>query len=298
MVAVVLFAGFVLVLGRGAGWLDGSALRGLTAGQRASEIDTMRGYLIQVGAGVLAAGALLYTALNFHLAREGHVTDRFTKAIEQLGSERLDVRLGAIYALERIMIDSSRDHPTIVEVLAAFVREHAPIAAPGQDPDRWSWTSLTRRARGGGSLKRYSSWYPSWYPSPAKDVQAALTVLARRPAGRSARGRVNPNDVERGRLNLSGANLTGASLYSANLAGASLSDADLTHTNLYSANLSGADLSDANLTGARLDFADLTGARLTRTNLSGADLSDANLTGVTLTDKQQSDARALPGGGS
>ena len=67
----------------------------------------------------------MYTALNFRLSRESHVTDRYTKAIEQLGSEGLDVRLGAIYALERIMFDSPRDHPTIVEVLAAFVREHS-----------------------------------------------------------------------------------------------------------------------------------------------------------------------------
>jgi len=71
----------------------------------------MRGYLIQAGAGVLAFGALVYTALNFRLSREGHVTDWYTKAIEQLGSEHLDVRLGAIYALERIIIDSPRDHP-------------------------------------------------------------------------------------------------------------------------------------------------------------------------------------------
>ena len=154
-VSVVLFAVYALVLGRGAIWLDGSALRGLTASQRASEIDTMRGYLIQVGAGVLAAGALLYTALSFQLAREGHVTDRYTKAIEQLGSERLDVRLGAIYALERIMIDSSRDHPTIVEVLAAFVREHA-SAAPN--------------SAGNGEQTEQQS-------PLGTDVQAAVTVL-------------------------------------------------------------------------------------------------------------------------
>jgi hypothetical protein len=67
--AVVVFAVFALVLGRGTVWLDGSTLRGLTASQRANEIDAMRGYLIQVGAGVLAVGALLHTALNFQLAR-------------------------------------------------------------------------------------------------------------------------------------------------------------------------------------------------------------------------------------
>ena len=53
----------------------------------------------------------------------------------RLGSDRLDVRLGAIDALERIMIDSARDHPAIVELLAAFVRECAPAAASGPDLD-------------------------------------------------------------------------------------------------------------------------------------------------------------------
>ena len=33
----------------------------------------------------------------------------------RLGSDRLDVRLGAIDALERVMIDSASDHPAIVE---------------------------------------------------------------------------------------------------------------------------------------------------------------------------------------
>ena len=53
------------------------------------------------------------------------MTDRYTKAIEQLGSDKLDVRIGGIYALERIARDSARDHPTVIEVLAAFVREHS-----------------------------------------------------------------------------------------------------------------------------------------------------------------------------
>ena len=33
---------------------------------------------------------------NFTLLREGQVTDRFTKAIDHLGSRRLDVRIGGI----------------------------------------------------------------------------------------------------------------------------------------------------------------------------------------------------------
>ena len=53
----------------------------------------------------------------------------------RLGSDRLDVRLGAVYALERVMIDAAPDHPAIVELLAAFVGERFPAAASAPGPD-------------------------------------------------------------------------------------------------------------------------------------------------------------------
>jgi|HubBroStandDraft_3_1064219.scaffolds.fasta_scaffold296644_2 hypothetical protein len=76
--------------------------------------------------------------------RRPHGRETDTGVVEQigvvdlerrLGSDRLDVRLSAIYALERIMIDSARDHPAIVDVLAAFVRECLPAAPSGLDLD-------------------------------------------------------------------------------------------------------------------------------------------------------------------
>ena len=88
------------------------------------------------GAGLFGAGAVIYTARNFSLARQGQVTDRYTKAIEQLGSDKgLDAQIGGIYALERIARDSHVDHPNNIEVLAAFIRDHSseqwPLAEPG-----------------------------------------------------------------------------------------------------------------------------------------------------------------------
>jgi hypothetical protein len=62
------------------------------------------------------------------------VTDRYTKAIEQPGSGKLDVRIGGIYALERIVHDSRWDHPTVLEVLAAFIREHSHGQWPPKEP--------------------------------------------------------------------------------------------------------------------------------------------------------------------
>jgi uncharacterized protein YjbI with pentapeptide repeats len=265
-VAVVAFA--VLLL-RGAAWLYGPGLRRLTPDQQVTAIDDVRGRLIQLGAGLLALGALVYTARTFRLSREGHVTDRYTKAIEQLGSEHLGVRLGAIYALERIMIDSPRDHPTIVEVLAAFVRESARLPdTDDRDPDpEPPATDLQAFLRA---------------PGPVTDVQAALTVLGRRPSGREERGRLNLRSAYLPGADLTGADLRGVDLTSAHLHRADLRGADLTGAHLFFADLTRAIMSGANLTWANLSSADLTRANLTSANLTRATLVVTNLTSAFL----------------
>jgi hypothetical protein len=274
--------------------------------------DAARGRLLTLAAGLFAAGALVFTALNFTLSRrtfelteQGQVTDRYTKAIEQLGDGKLDVRIGGIYALERVARDSARDHPVVIEVLTAFIREHS----------REQWPLPKHEID----------------PAPPRetrpDVQAAITVVGRR----SAKHDLQP-------MNLTGANLTGADLTGvtthrptitrtdpssgainvvtytdvtgANLTHADLTDAiltgaDLTAANLESAKLASADLTGANLESALLILAVLTGADLTAANLrravlaranltgavlTGADLTNADLTGASLTDARLSDA--------
>jgi pentapeptide repeat protein len=214
--------------------------------------DAARGRLLTLGAGLFAAGALIFTALNFNLLRrnseradqwqrrtyelteQGQVTDRYTRAIEQLGSTTVDVTIGGIYALERIARDSPTDHPTVMEVLAACVRENSdkPLQEP-TPPDVGT-------------------------PEPAirPDIQAAVTVLGRR-----------DTTHDRGRISLRRAHLPYADLPKADFA-----SADLTGASLWSANLTGAILRGAILRGAILRGADLTGAELT-----GADLTDAKL---------------------
>src|SRR5207248_11751254 len=84
-----------------------------------------------VAAGVIAWRNLRATQAKLDVDREAQITNRFTQAIGQLGAELkdgkpdLEVRLGGIYALERIARDSSRDHWTIMEVLTAYVRQNA-----------------------------------------------------------------------------------------------------------------------------------------------------------------------------
>ena len=57
--------------------------------------------------------------------RQRRITESFAKATEQLGSDKLEVRLGGIYSLERISKESPDDYWTVMENLTAFVRERS-----------------------------------------------------------------------------------------------------------------------------------------------------------------------------
>jgi hypothetical protein len=108
---------------------DGS-LAGLTVQNQ------VRTTLLQGLGGVALLLGAYFTWRQLRIAREGQITERFTRAIDQLGHDHLDVRLGGIYALERIARDSPADRATIGEVLTAFVRSHAPWppSLPDQPP--------------------------------------------------------------------------------------------------------------------------------------------------------------------
>ncbi|GAA2788241.1 hypothetical protein GCM10010470_23500 [Saccharopolyspora taberi] len=64
----------------------------------------------------LAVPSYITAQSQAHLAEQGQLTDRFSKAVEQLGSDKPQIRQGGIYALERLARDSQRDHPVVVEV--------------------------------------------------------------------------------------------------------------------------------------------------------------------------------------
>ena len=55
-------------------------------------------------------------------AVERRITDLYTKAVEQLGSDKAPVRLGGLYALERLAQDNKHQRQTIVNVLCAYLR--------------------------------------------------------------------------------------------------------------------------------------------------------------------------------
>jgi hypothetical protein len=241
--------------------------------------DRARSTLAQIMGGAIVLAGLGFTGWRIEVARQGQITERFTRAVEQLGSTEMPVRVGAIYAFERLARESERDRWSIVDLLSAFVRHRCPI-------------NLAESSVPG--------------PRVPADAQAAITVLGRlvseEDLERERKVDLSESDLRGANLDaanlpgvrftgsrLDGASLVGANLRKAVLVGASMEMANLMHANLELADLeelhaSHADFSDASLAGAqikhaRLEGADLAGADidgmiLTSTHLEGADLRD------------------------
>ncbi len=249
------------------------------------------GIVAAVGAiiGYIIAIARNITANNQNkISEQTQITESIGQAITQIGEVNVDkpnieVRLGGLYSLQRIMQDSSRDEESLAKIFYAYVRENTKI-------DKTEQAENTT-------------------PPPREDVQAALDIINQfskiwRQEGRKilSDSRLNFSrtnfsgysftDMDFSHAILEGATLSNASLINIKFFKAKLMNADLSNAKLMKANLSNADLTRADLTSAdltnanlfkaRLWRANLPNARLIKVNLSGVDLINANLSGVNL----------------
>lgn len=196
-----------------------------------------------VGGVILIAGIYFtwqemgVTRKQLDLVRQGQITERFTRAIEQLASDETSVILGGIYTLERLANDSPEDRGTIIEILSAYVRDQAPL-------EKEKPQSIIR-ARA--------------------DIQTALASLVR----------LSHVEIEGPRkLDLSRSNLMAVDLRGAKLRGALLNKCWLDWADFTGADLEGAQLGSASLGAAKLRGANLKGVDLDHADLTAADLRD------------------------
>jgi hypothetical protein len=219
--------------------------------------------------------------------RERRITESFAKAVEQLGSDKLETRLGGIYTLERLAQESEREYWPIMETLTAYVREHAPwpprqaafhpfvqLLDAGTIESAEESPSSDERGDQGKEPEPRSERI-----RPATDVQAILTVLGRR---KRCEKEMRDREGENRRLDLSETDLRGALLSGAHLEDAVLTRAHLEGAFLFNAHLKDAILLDAHLEGAHLFSAHLKDAVLKDAYLEGAILINAYLEGAIL----------------
>jgi hypothetical protein len=214
--------------------------------------NATRAAMVALLIALVGAGTFLYTVNSYRLARVGQVTDRYSKAVDQLGSDKTEVRVGGIYALKKIVRDSPEDEAAVVDVIVAFLRE--------------------KRSRGSGNTEPVTG---------LPDVNAALKVL----------GELSP-DAEVRALNLRSLDLCGATLTRANLAGCHLEDSLLDGVSLIGANLRAAHLNGVSMRNSMLSTANLLYADLDGADLDGADFLGTKIIPDQLSTAQKGQVRS------
>jgi hypothetical protein len=203
------------------------------AEERPALVNEYRRTWAQIIGGFGLLLGLYFTWRRVEISQDQQVTERFTRAIDQLGATdddgnpRLEIRLGGIYALERIARYSpARDYNTVMEVLTAYARENAPWPAESsKSPER----DFLKPPEGGSVSD--SACNEATEPdkdsvqggepttgTPRTDIQAVLDVLKRREEDRVP-------EKHRVSLDLRGTDLRGAYLGGANLQRAALQGA-------------------------------------------------------------------------
>ena len=244
-----------------------------------------------------------------------------TKAVEQLGAMReekktveevgadgkikretitntvpnTEVRLGAIYALEKLARDSEELHWPIMEILCAYVRNNAKEARRRTKAVSAAY-EVNAFLRNKEEKKLIKDHEAENLRPPSADVQAALTVIGRRPESRrylESRLRAASTDGQEYWLDLSGCHLAGAKLDGLHFQGANLTSSCLEDAMLQNVHLEGASLLLAHLEGATLHNAHLEGAILHNAHLEGASLHRAHLTDALLDHAYFSEASRL-----
>jgi hypothetical protein len=86
--------------------------------------------LIFSGGTAAVAAVAAWIALMRHFAqtdadRQRRISESYSRGVEQLSSEKMEVRLGGIYTLEHVSRESRDDYWTVMETIAAFLRERA-----------------------------------------------------------------------------------------------------------------------------------------------------------------------------
>lgn len=226
--------------------------------------NSYRATLAQILGGIAIGIGLYYTWRRVTIAekelkvsQEGQITERFTRAVDQLGAvdhfgnPALEIRLGGIYALERISTESKKDYWPIMEILTAYVRKNSSIEIVRTQ----KVNNLVMDIQANESTKSEASEVRR----VSLDIHAILTVIKRR-----------KNYFNSGESNI--LNLRDTYLEEVDLEWAHLEGADISGTNLRQAILDGAHLEGANLAWVNLEWAFLKGA-----HLEGADIKESHL---------------------
>ena len=245
-------------------------------------------------AGVFGAPLLVWRAWVAHrqaiaatqqarVATENHVTGIFSKSVELLGLVRevkvtgsdgtlvvhsvpnLESRLGALYSLERLLRESEKDQRAILETLCAYVRENSPAQIPNDKEE---------------AKKLYRGDIPL-LPTRRSDVQAALTIVGRRPENVRTRAKREGWNLDFRNSNLSAYDFSGLNFDRSAFENSFLNAAKLSHSSFEGSGFANTVLREADLSrscfgSSSFDHCDLKNAQIEDTDFSFSKITDTD----------------------
>jgi uncharacterized protein YjbI with pentapeptide repeats len=255
--------------------------------QRASALNGSRSAVVQGVVGLLALGAVAVAwqqlrteqersrierqqlSEQLALTRQAQATERFTRAINQIGSDKTEAQVAGIYGLEQIAKESDDTRLLVFQILSSYVRQHASRNLRAASPER------SRENRVGNDVE---------------GIRVAMTALAqgtvRPPPSKFVGGGTPPLDLRNIDLHgiefhnaLEWTDLTGVILRGSDLSGVSFAESRMSGADLQGAVYHGGNLEGTDLTGANLAGISLQNVKIERTSLGGANLTGAQLQG-------------------
>jgi len=231
--------------------------------------------------------------------RETYYTSIFAKSVELMGFVResksigadgneitrsvpnIESRLGALYSLERLLTESIRDQRAIIETLCAYIRENSPLEIPEDEAEAQQFLRGDLPPR----------------PTRRADVQAALTIVGRRPeiiqlsaereGWRLDLRNANLVAYDFSNLNYDNARFDNSFLNGANMSGARFVNCVFQGTSLRATKMKGvffhsAIFDDCDVRGAEIEATDFSSATLVDTDLRDARVISLNIKGANL----------------
>ncbi|MCA8835572.1 MAG: pentapeptide repeat-containing protein, partial [Proteobacteria bacterium] len=238
---------------------DMSKIKSIEANFALAFVGTITG-LVALFGGIIAILRSETNEREATTAEQGLITDRINKATEGLGKKDgkdpvIEVRLGALYALERISQDSLRDHVQIMEILCAYIRYNSPL------PDKKI------------EIDQLSKQKP-----PREDIQAALNIIGRRDRGINGKNRIKKEAAEGYRINLSECNLFSAQLNNANLNGAIFHDTRMERVTIKNTKLIGSEFIFTSMRWIDIRDTDLSDSYIFTSDMSRGSIRDSIFT--------------------
>jgi len=243
--------------------------------------NSLRATLAQILGGFFVFLGIYFTWKNVAVLEEKQITDRFNQAISHLGSEHLQIRLGGIYALERIARDSDKDYFQILEILTAYIRDRSKLnqSLSVIEPvhiDIQAILNILQKISN-DSLNHKRTYCFDMSGTNLKQANISNAFLKKSNLSKASLDEANIQVSNLEGANLYKSSLVKADLFKANLKEVYLKQANCCKANFISANLDSAGLSEVNFENAKLAEASLKDSDLINSNLKNADLSRANL---------------------